>query len=350
MESPKKCAKVATNNDNNEQDCPLLRILDEDSLRQVLLRACASDHEALRKTCLELSRVLDSDHFRRERIQNEWAEIEVTLVVENEISRSEDEDEGGSVVSDSSLYGMPSGTVLRRDFCIKVNGKKAGDGLVTLISRNTNRVHKVCNAISQDLQDVSCLFFDARGRPRVASVKGAIDSQPCRNKGFLYIDKVKWHRAIDCDSKSTWLGATAIRSLPLTRESFAWELDSGNLHPRGRGALQRRGSLNFLCYRNNGPGRNLWLVRRRSTNTLRGRSTNTRRMGEANARSRGTRYAAILPSGVSSSLGNCSQVKLLLRICSPRISRESDAFVGRNCSYGGSQETRHDPQATYWSQ
>jgi hypothetical protein len=209
MESPKKRAKIVKNN-----NAPLFGILDEDSLRQVLLRTCASDHEALRKACPELSRVLDSDNFHRERIQNEWAEVEVALV-EDETS-SEDE---GSVVSDSALYGAPSGTVLKREFCINVDGKKAGDGSVTLISRNTNRFHEICDAISQDLQVVSCCFFDTRGGPRVTSVKDAIDSQPAnRDKGFLYIHKFMWDRAIDRDSKSAWLGATAIRSL-LLKES-----------------------------------------------------------------------------------------------------------------------------------
>jgi hypothetical protein len=205
MESTKKRAKIAKKN-----DCPLLRILNEDSLRQVLLRTCASDHEALRHTCSELTRVLDSDPFRRERIHNEWAEVEVTLV-EDETSSDAEE----SVISDSEIHGLPSGSVLQRDFCVKVDGKKAGNASVTLIRRNTDIFHEICDAISQDLQHVSCRFFDTRGRLRVASVKEAIDSQPFRNKEFLYIDKFKWDRAIDGDSKNTWLGATAIRSLLL---------------------------------------------------------------------------------------------------------------------------------------
>jgi hypothetical protein len=183
----------------------LLTILDEDSLRQVLLRTCASDHFALQCTCRQLSSVLNSGPFRKERVESEWAEVKAALL---EVSRSDDDD------SDSEIYGAPSGSVLQREFRVQVDGRQAGSGNVTLVSRSTNYFHEICDNISTDLQSVGCLLFDTRGRPRVASFKKAIDSQPDNHKGLLYINDFKWD-PVDYYRENSWLSATAIRLLLL---------------------------------------------------------------------------------------------------------------------------------------
>jgi hypothetical protein len=58
----------------------LLTDLDEDILRAILVRTCASDHEALRQTCQRIRHTMDSFAFRKERCELGFAEVRCEIL------------------------------------------------------------------------------------------------------------------------------------------------------------------------------------------------------------------------------------------------------------------------------
>jgi hypothetical protein len=182
--------------DKRTEESRLLTLLDEDSLLQVLMRVPAKDHAALRKTCTTLEETVNSDAFRKLRVQSEWAEIEVTLWASN--TRRLD--------------------VITKHFCFTVDGVAAGgSGDVQLVNRRTWSFHGVCDRVSQL---AGCTFFDNRGRPRVHSVKQALEASGADSKKpLLYITIARWRDPGFYFRNSTWVGASVIRSLFSIRES-----------------------------------------------------------------------------------------------------------------------------------
>jgi hypothetical protein len=205
-----------------EQDeSSLLSMLDSDSLRSVLVRVPAEDHDSLRLTCKTIQAAVDSSQFKRLRNRLEWVETKATLVspredYENKFPIDEGSDETADEREHSFLqsyndlgYTDESYGYTEVEAKIWVDGKLAGSAELTLVPRpRRGRIfHEACDAISSELQTVSVAFCDARGRPRLKCIQQVATDH---NNGFLYLNKLE----LDADYQdSTSTGAQAIRSL-----------------------------------------------------------------------------------------------------------------------------------------
>jgi hypothetical protein len=75
---PSTAKRIKMSVDQNESS--LLSMLDSDSLRSVLIRVPAEDHDNLRLTCKSTQANVDSSQFKRERNRLEWVETKATVV------------------------------------------------------------------------------------------------------------------------------------------------------------------------------------------------------------------------------------------------------------------------------
>jgi hypothetical protein len=236
----------STSNDDKNKNSSILTLLDDNSLLQVLLRTHCEDHSALRNTCRRFCGIVDSHLFRQQRAQQEWAQVEVRVLTARELYKKwtsdndEDDDDDENPDDDSYFHDnynelgyIPAEGAVQNEFGIFVDGKPAGNGKFTLLQRNKNshvNFHATCDAISQDLQATGCLFFDSRGRPRLASVKEAMKMTLVDGGGgktptisnrqqkdyFMYLESFQLNPEHRGDNGSTtWIGAQAIRSLLL---------------------------------------------------------------------------------------------------------------------------------------
>jgi hypothetical protein len=77
------------------------------------------------------------------------------------------------------LGWKPCAGAIQSEFRVLVDGKIGGSGKFTLIERSNDgqyyySFHATCDAVSQEVHDTGCLFFDKRGRPRIPSLKEAM--------------------------------------------------------------------------------------------------------------------------------------------------------------------------------
>jgi hypothetical protein len=249
-----------TEEDKKKQNSSILTLLDDNSLLQVLLRSHCADFPALRNTCRRFQGIVDSNLFRQQRAQQEWAQVEVHVLTAHELYKNscndDDDDDDDDPNNDSffrdyynELGFVPAHGAIQNEFRILVDGKPGGSGTYTLIQRRNNfNFHAACDAVSSDLQAAGCLFFDSRGRPRLSSVKEAMNQNKVDDNGggdtnktsttarpretnpqldgdyFLYLDTFQLN-AEHRENGSTWVGAKAIRSLlldsPLLKDKWS---------------------------------------------------------------------------------------------------------------------------------
>jgi hypothetical protein len=228
-----KRTKMTTNSN-------ILTILDETALLQVLLRTRCEDHNALRQTCRRFQGIIDSDLFRQERAQQEWAQVEVqVLTVEENFQKASAENHHLPSFFRNNCNDLGRklfrGAAIQNEFRVMVDGKVGGSGNYTLIERNdwgqssNNSFHLTCDVVSQEVYDTGSLFFDKQGRPRMPSLKEAMMSTMTRNSTstrsaatghpkkkeyFLYLDRFLLN-AEHRQNNATWVGAKAVRSLLL---------------------------------------------------------------------------------------------------------------------------------------
>jgi len=171
--------------------------LNNDALRAVLVRTCGSDHLNLCLTCSRIRDIIHSPEFRQERCETETAEISVKILspfqlYQEQMGPSEDTNETDDWFQEryndfggrDPNYGYQDNRAR-----IYVDGKLAGRTSFTLLPRDDPRVnfHDMADSISQEIQETGCAFFDARGRPRVESVKQALKNDD-EKTAFLYIN------------------------------------------------------------------------------------------------------------------------------------------------------------------
>lgn len=200
----------------------------EDAVLQLLLRTNASDHEALRNTCKIFRRILDSANFRRERMQSEWAEVEVELLPPSEHYKREFPNSGGNKEDRdwSTIYNdigfCPDGTdqfpaVITNVFRILVDQQPAGEGEFTLATRATNEFYEFCDYRGGNMAEVGALFFDHQGRAKTKSMQKALRKSDDRY--FLFLESFQLHQDY---RQHTWVGAKALQSF-LTQSVVAEE-------------------------------------------------------------------------------------------------------------------------------
>jgi hypothetical protein len=217
----------------------MLTLLDETSVLQVLLRTCNEDHNALWKTCRSFRKIIDSELFRQERAQQEWAQVKAKVWTADD--HIKDASAASSVgdpfysehvrlardrrycalgcILDESLGGA-----IKNNFSIIVDGKIAGTGSYTLMERTRHvNFHEECDELSGELGATACLFFDSRGRPRLPTLKKAMAASSTRghyrnehlqNNYFLYLNTFTISNP-EYRRNATWIGANAMRSLLL---------------------------------------------------------------------------------------------------------------------------------------
>jgi hypothetical protein len=138
-----------------------------------------------------------------ERSRTEWAEVQ-------------------TIRPDTDVYEDQEYGYVETGRTVVVDGKKAGAVSITLVPRrNTSIFHEICDAASDELREMGCLFCDTRGRPRLASVKEAMKNNDTKG-WFLYINTFE----LEPDYRtSTWVGAMALRSLLTDRHlATSWSL------------------------------------------------------------------------------------------------------------------------------
>ena len=208
--------------EQDESSSSLLSMLDLDSLRSVLVRVPAEDHNSLRLTCKTTQAIVNSTQFKRERNRLEWVETKATLVspreqFEIEFPIQEDYQEPHErerfflfryndlgYIYDGESYGCTD--VWAK---IWVDGKRAGSAKLTLVPRprRCRFFHRAPASISSELHKVSVTFCDTRGRPRPRCIQQVATDH---NKGFLYLNILE----LDANYQDfTFAGAQAIRSL-----------------------------------------------------------------------------------------------------------------------------------------
>ena len=197
-------------------------MLDLDSLRSVLVRVPAEDHNSLRLTCKTTQAIVNSTQFKRERNRLEWVETKATLVspreqFEIEFPIQEDYQEPHErerfflfryndlgYIYDGESYGCTD--VWAK---IWVDGKRAGSAKLTLVPRprRCRFFHRAPASISSELHKVSVTFCDTRGRPRPKCIQQVATDH---NKGFLHLNRLE----LDAEYQDfTFAGTQAIRSL-----------------------------------------------------------------------------------------------------------------------------------------
>lgn len=186
QEPAAKKAKVSSS--RQETTRTLLNILDDDALRAVLIRTCASDHDALRQTCKRLRNIVDSIAFRKERSELGFAEVRCEIVPPFEqykMGLGDSDDEKSLHSDDTSFleqydelgYKGEYGDHTLEHLRVIVNGKeiKMKSFSVNFLPRKVWGRHggffEMCDSLSDPLQELSVTFFNNRGKPRLASLK-----------------------------------------------------------------------------------------------------------------------------------------------------------------------------------
>jgi len=200
--------------------------LPDDALRQILLQTPAADHPNLRQTCQRICDVLDDPKFARERCESGNAEVTARLLTPWQLYKSDHELNEESLSTTDSYFVKnynDIGFVKDSDFGvvkarahILVDGKKAGEVSMTMLSRNKRyyNYHEIASEITEVMhfEEMYCLvstFFDRRARPRIGSIKKALGDDK-EMKPLLHIEKVK----LDSNYRSTtYVASKAIQML-----------------------------------------------------------------------------------------------------------------------------------------
>jgi hypothetical protein len=192
--------------------------LNDDALRAILLRTCASDHTSLRQTCRRIREVLDSPLFAQQRCEECF--VEVSVVMHTPWEQYSQDRNGESVSSKDSCFVKNYDDLGYVEECyeyttfsgrILADGRKAGDINATLLPRMRSRggFHEMCDAKSGDTEALGVTFFNDRGKPRVKSVKDALGKEIYR-ESLLYVD----HFELQPEYRTTTtVGTQALRYL-----------------------------------------------------------------------------------------------------------------------------------------
>ena len=171
--------------------------LNDDVLRAVLVRSRGRDLANVCLTCHRFNTMVNSPMFRQERCEQGVAEVIVKIPSPFELYQSSYRDEDGPPSREDSFFQRNYDDFGFRDKTfgyqenkarIYIDGKLAGRSTFILLPRDDLRFnfHEMCDAVSQELQETGCAFFDRNARPRLQSVKDALTTNN-KKKPFLYI-------------------------------------------------------------------------------------------------------------------------------------------------------------------
>jgi len=195
-----------------------------------LLRTPASDHAKLRQTCSRIREIIDSPLFAQERSEDGFAEVSVSLVLPQ---HDDDDNDNGDDDFDSEQYNdlgyIGEYGETSSEATILVDGNKAGTISMQLLPLDSQyNFHEVGDSISDELQEITTLFFTPRGTPtRVHSIKQAYQEflaqdQQYRDNCFLYITTFELKAPYRTTSSN--IGALALRYLLKTVLNLRWTL------------------------------------------------------------------------------------------------------------------------------
>ena len=235
--------------------------LDDDALAAVLLWTNAFDHPSLHCSCKRIHETLSEPSFIKSRCDRHFAQVSVTVRNQkNDDAKEREEemkDENGldyeyNIDEDYSFhdryddYGCYIGEYDEAwfDGTILVDNIQVGKFSVQILPLSCgDNFHEMADAISDELQYLSVLFFNQRGKPiRVKSVKTAYNEEMSQRGGlysenenrFIYI-KTFTLDAIYKDS--TFVGASAVRKILECRPLWKHNLSSEPVQPLPRWSL-----------------------------------------------------------------------------------------------------------------
>eukprot|EP00531_Pseudo-nitzschia_arenysensis_P014639 CAMPEP_0116155326 /NCGR_PEP_ID=MMETSP0329-20121206/22249_1 /TAXON_ID=697910 /ORGANISM="Pseudo-nitzschia arenysensis, Strain B593" /LENGTH=633 /DNA_ID=CAMNT_0003652355 /DNA_START=85 /DNA_END=1983 /DNA_ORIENTATION=- len=222
-DNPRDAKRRKTNSvdaEHSSRNSPF-SLLDDDSLRAVLLRTNGSDHRNLNLCCKRIRHALNSTVYRKERSDLGWAEVKVELLDSFEQYKREQKeireemDERGNAPSrndtefreefdrlgrkgeynDHSFHGdnlrvIVDGWPLQKERSTEEerasNINSEFHLSVQLIPRRASYFYQICDALSGDLADLGTTLFTNNGYPRVECLKDALQHNDTR-KPLLYI-------------------------------------------------------------------------------------------------------------------------------------------------------------------
>mmetsp|Transcript_16484 Transcript_16484/g.41347 ORF Transcript_16484/g.41347 Transcript_16484/m.41347 type:complete len:620 (+) Transcript_16484:182-2041(+) len=222
-DKPRDTKRRKTNGADNDHSSPIcpFSLLDDDSLRAVLLRTRASDQRNLNLSCKRIRRVLNSTLYRKERSVLGWAEVKVELLdpfeqykrasefyeEDNPPSRDDkcfkEEYDLLGLVEEYGSHSFREHTnllVFVDDWPIHKSGsinkereRESFELSVELLPRKTSSFYESCDIHSNDLQNVGTTLFSNNGNPKVGSLKHALKDDDTRLP-LLYVAHFKLPR------------------------------------------------------------------------------------------------------------------------------------------------------------
>lgn len=194
--------------------------LNDDALRAVLVRTCASDHPNLRLTCSRVRDAIRTPAFHHERCETGFAEVDVTIMSPFELYQEQMGHDSETSEADSRFkerFGEigerhPHFGYQQNKARIHVDGKLAGKVSFHLLPRNNRNInfYTMCNYISRDVGTTGRVFFDSQGKPHLESVQKALENDS--QTGFLYIESFEFV-VPEYRSTTSRTGAKALRAL-----------------------------------------------------------------------------------------------------------------------------------------
>lgn len=218
-----------------------MELLNDDALRGILIRSCASDHTALRQTCKRFSSILNSFTFRQERANLGYCEVQEALEIPSplECYKSDYEDEYDSCGNSCMSLSSQDSTFQRNydelgrigeygehtfsHFKIIVDGKqvKMEKFIVRLLPRKRVPFFEMCDCLEGPLQQLSVVCFNNRGKLRLRCLKEAVPAEDRRP--LLYISHFELPAEYRCLSST--VGPLILHSLlsktPFLRNSWS---------------------------------------------------------------------------------------------------------------------------------
>lgn len=198
-------------------------LLDDDSLRAVLLRTNGSDHRNLNLCCKRIRHALNSTVYRKERSDLGWAEVKVELLdsfeqykrEQKEIRAEMGEEDPPPSRNDTEFREeydrlgrvgeCGSHSFREGSFRVFVDGwpvhkygsenkeRKQDESLsldITIVPRKTSSFYGSCDVHSDHLRTVGTTLFSNHGKPKVASLHNALKNDGTRLP-LMYISEFK---------------------------------------------------------------------------------------------------------------------------------------------------------------
>jgi len=183
-------------------------MLDDDSLRAVFVRTCASDHNSLRQTCKRFLKIINTFEFRLERSDLGYAEVQGVKFSPIKQYKIESDVDNNNIDDDSPIKPLCKqdtefqtmydkfgrigdyGDHEMDYFEVFVDGKRIvlKEFTVYLLPRNPLvPFFEMCDSLDKNLQELSLLCFNNRGEFRIPCLENAVFNEDKRP--LLYISE-----------------------------------------------------------------------------------------------------------------------------------------------------------------